>query len=279
MKVITPQQNFPSKNTSYPRVIVPTMGALHDGHLALIRRAQELAGASGEVVVTIFVNPTQFNNPNDLDNYPKTLSADLDLCRLNGADLVYTPDNHSMYHPDHSVSVIEKSLSKRLCGATRPGHFEGVCTVVLKFFNITAADIGVFGKKDFQQLAIIQRMVRDLQLPIQIEGVETVREPSGLALSSRNTRLSKEQHLDAPRIRNALLETQKLYRSGEKITKKLLAITCNVIEASSEGAKIDYLELLNATTLQPVERVDEPAIIAAAVFYGEVRLIDNIELS
>jgi len=279
MKIFNNPSDFSPKGTHSRRVIVPTMGALHEGHVALIRRARKLAGDHGAVIVTIFVNPTQFNNTGDLENYPRTLEQDLEICRKHGADFVFTPNPDHIYHTDHSVNVIEDSLSKRLCGATRPGHFEGVCTVVLKLFNITRADVGVFGKKDFQQLAIIRRMVRDLNLLVEIDGVETVREPSGLALSSRNTRLTAQQHADAPRIRKALLATQQLSSHGEKDSSQLLANARRIIESSSEGATIDYLELLDAETLQPIEEITQHAVLATAVFYGEVRLIDNIELS
>jgi len=162
------------KNLPHPHVLVPTMGALHDGHLALIKHARKLAGDAGTVILTLFLNPTQFNNPDDLKNYPQTLDEDIELCKTNGVDVLFTPSTKSMYLPDNSVSVTESSLSKQLCGASRPGHFNGVCTVVLKLFNLTQPDIAVFGKKDYQQLAIIKRMVRDLDIPINIEGVETI---------------------------------------------------------------------------------------------------------
>ena len=278
MKVLTTPHEFSLAQEKNPRVIVPTMGALHEGHLTLIRRARELAGEHGEVIVTIFVNPTQFNNTGDLENYPRTLERDLELCEQHGADIAFTPKPDDIYIKDHSVNVIEQSLSKRLCGATRPGHFEGVCTVVLKLFNITGSDIGVFGKKDFQQLAVIKRMVRDLNVPVTVEGVDTVREPSGLAMSSRNTRLTARQNNDAPRIRKALLAAQQACSDGAKSAQQLLTIAQDIINESPEGAKIDYLELLDAENLEPIENVTRPAVLATAVFYGEVRLIDNIEL-
>jgi len=261
-----------------PRVLVPTMGALHDGHLALIQRAREIAGEKGAVIVTLFVNPTQFDKAEDLANYPRTPESDLMLCRRHGVDLVFAPDPASMYFPDSSVVVLENSLSQKLCGATRPGHFEGVCTVVLKLFNLIGPDWAVFGKKDYQQLAIIRRMVRDLNVPVSIEGVETVREPSGLALSSRNKRLTPAQYADAPRIRRALLAAQSAYKNGETSAHKLLDIAREQIEASEVGAKIDYLELLDAASLRPIDPVVGSTIIATAVFYGSVRLIDNIEM-
>jgi len=280
MKLVTKVSNIHSalENYPYPRVLVPTMGALHDGHLTLVRQARKIAGESGSVILTLFVNPTQFDKAEDLENYPRTMENDIALCRSHGVDLVFAPDPASIYAADHSVTIIETSLTDKLCGATRPGHFDGVCTIVLKLFNLTQPTTAVFGKKDYQQLAIIRRMVRDLNVPVSIEGVETVREPSGLALSSRNTRLTEKQHADAPRIRQALLAAQTAYLDGETSTQTLLSIAQQKIESSNEGAEIDYLELLDANSLQVIDPIMEPAIIATAVFYGSVRLIDNIEL-
>lgn len=261
-----------------PRVLVPTMGALHEGHLTLVKRAREIAGPDGTVILTLFVNPTQFNKAEDLENYPRTEERDLALCETHGVDLVFAPDPATMYHADNSVTVTENSLATRLCGSTRPGHFDGVCTVVLKLLNLTQPDCAVFGKKDYQQLAVIRRMVRDLNVPTQIEGVETVREPSGLALSSRNTRLTPAQHADAPRIRRALLAAQEAFHAGEKSVKNLIIIARQEIENSVSGAEIDYLELLDAESLSSIESITDPAVLATAVNYGDVRLIDNIEL-
>ncbi len=266
------------ENSPFPRVLVPTMGALHDGHLCLVRQARKIAGESGRVILTLFVNPTQFDKAEDLENYPRTLEDDIALCRNHGVDLVFAPDPASMYRPGHSVTVIEASLTHQLCGATRPGHFDGVCTIVLKLFNLTQPTAAVFGKKDYQQLAIIRRMVRDLNVPVSIEGVDTVREPSGLALSSRNARLTKQQHADAPRIRRALLAAQSAHHQGETSAQALLDIARQEIKSSKEGARIDYLELLDADSLQVIDPVTKPAVIATAVFYGSVRLIDNVEL-
>ena len=260
------------------RVLIPTMGALHDGHLALIHEARALAGPDGCVIVSIFVNPTQFDRTEDLENYPRALESDLEKCREAGVDLVFAPDPGSMYHEDYSITVTESSLAQRLCGATRPGHFDGVCTVVLKLFHLTQADVAVFGKKDYQQLAVIKRMARDLNVPTRVEGVETVREDNGLAMSSRNLRLSNEQRDDAARIRRALVAAQTACASGERNAAKLLTLARNEIESSLLGASIDYLELLDADSLTPVEHVETSAVLATAVFYGTVRLIDNIEL-
>lgn len=255
------------------------MGALHAGHRALVKRAGELAGESGSVILSLFINPTQFDRSEDLNNYPRTLEADLEICRQDGVNLVFTPNPNHMYCDDHSLSVVESSLSNQLCGATRPGHFNGVCTVVLKLFNLSRADIAIFGKKDYQQLAIIRRMVRDLNVPIQIEGLETMREPSGLAMSSRNSQLDPHQKEDAARIRRALLIAQKSYCKGERSAHTVLELVRQEIQSSDLVLKIDYLEILDAETLQAIEIISQPAIIATAVFYGNVRLIDNIEIN
>ena len=261
------------------RVLVATMGSLHEGHLALIHRARQIAGTEGVVILSLFVNPTQFDQADDLRHYPRALEQDLALCKKHGVDIVFAPESGDIYHSDHSVTVTESSLSQRLCGASRPGHFDGVCTVVLKLFNLTQPNIAIFGKKDYQQLAIIRRMVRDLNIPISIEGVETVREQSGLALSSRNQRLSQQQRSDAQRIRRALLAAQTAHQQGEKSAQSLLNIVSDIIESSELDVEIDYLELLDQDNLQPVETLSSPAIIATAVFYEQVRLIDNIELA
>lgn len=261
------------------RVLVATMGSLHEGHLTLIHRARQIAGTEGVVILSLFVNPTQFDQADDLRHYPRALEQDLALCKKHGVDIVFAPESGDIYHSDHSVTVTESSLSQRLCGASRPGHFDGVCTVVLKLFNLTQPDIAIFGKKDYQQLAIIRRMVRDLNIPISIEGLETVREQSGLALSSRNQRLSQHQRSDAQRIRRALLAAKTAHQQGEKSAQSLLNIVSDIIESSELDVEIDYLELLDQDDLQPVETLSSPAIIATAVFYEQVRLIDNIELA
>ncbi len=280
MKLVShpPDLRSSLEDLASPRILVPTMGALHEGHLALLRHARQLAGKSGSVILTLFVNPTQFDKAEDLEHYPRTLENDIELCRTHGVDLLFAPTPDSMYHPDHSVTVVETALTHQLCGATRPGHFDGVCTIVLKLFNLSQPDAAVFGKKDYQQLAVIRRMARDLNVPVHIEGVDTVREASGLALSSRNTRLSERQHADAPRIRRALLAAHAAHAHGETSARLLLDLARREINASAAGARIDYLELLDAESLRPIDPVSAPAVLATAVFYGSVRLIDNIEL-
>lgn len=260
-----------------PLVLVPTMGALHDGHLALVRRAREAAGTDGSVALSIFVNPIQFDRPGDLAAYPKPLDDDLAKCRAAGVDLVFTPEPGAMYFPDRSVTVTESLLSRHLCGATRPGHFDGVCTVVLKLFNLFQADAAVFGEKDVQQLAILRRMARDLDLQVEILGHPTIREPDGLAMSSRNVRLLPEHRADAPRIRRALEGVRALLHCGERCAAPFLAAARKHLE-DSPFLRVDYLELVDAETLQPVARIQRPTVLAAAVFYGEVRLIDHITL-
>jgi pantoate--beta-alanine ligase len=254
------------------RVLVPTMGALHRGHLELIRRGRAAAGADGTLMVSIFVNPIQFDRASDLDAYPRPVERDLESCLAAGVDAVFLPEAASMYHADRSVTVSESLLSKGLCGASRPGHFDGVCTVVLKLFLLSGCHAAVFGEKDFQQLAIIRRMVRDLDVPVEILACPTVRESDGLAMSSRNVRLNARQRADAPRIHRALTAAAK-HGSAEEI----LAAARAEIEASPL-ARIDYLALVDAETLQPASDLQRPAVLAAAVFYDDVRLIDHVVL-
>jgi len=260
------------KNSPHPCVLVPTMGAFHLGHLSLMHRAREIAGPAGTVVVSIFVNPIQFDRVSDLAAYPRSMARDLAACESVGVDVAFTPADDSMYFPDRSVTVSENLLSRDLCGASRPGHFDGVCTVVLKLFLLTGCDVAIFGEKDFQQLAVIRRMVRDLDVPVEIVPCPTVREPDGLAMSSRNTRLTPEQRADAPRIRRALLVAAVLTSPPE-----ILASARAAIEASPL-ARIDYLSLVDAETLQAVTALDRPTVLANAVFYGEVRLIDHVSI-
>ena len=252
------------------RGLVPTMGALHHGHLELVKRARESAGPGGTVVVSIFVYPIQFDRAADLEAYPRPMESDLTKCQAAGVDVVFLPDAGSMYFPDRSVTVTESLLSSGLCGAARPGHFDGVCTVVLKLFLLSACHAAVFGEKDFQQLAIIRRMVRDLDVAVEIIECPTVRESDGLAMSSRNARLTVAHRADAPRIHRALTAAAALNDAAE-----ILSTARAEIEASPL-TRIDYLSLVDAGNLQPVTCLKHPAILATAVFYGDVRLIDNV---
>jgi pantoate--beta-alanine ligase len=255
-------------------VLVPTMGALHDGHLSLVRHARRLAGDDGTVVVSIFVNPIQFDRKDDLDAYPRPLDADLAACRAAGVDVVFSPHAATMYPPGHSTGVHEGALSRHLCGASRPGHFDGVCTVCLKLFLLTGCRQAVFGEKDFQQLAVIRRMVRDLDVPVEIIASPTIREPDGLAMSSRNVRLSPAQRADAPRIHRALSAAAAIAHPGQAVAHARAAIE------ASPMARIDYLEAVDAESLQPADQpTGRQLILAAAVHYGGVRLIDHVALT
>lgn len=259
------------------RVLAPTMGALHRGHLELIRIAREAAGAEGEVAVSIFVNPLQFEPGADFEKYPRPESADEETCRVAGVDLLFRPLPNEMYFADRSVMVEEKSLSQTLCGRSRPGHFEGVCTVVTKLFHLLGPEAAVFGEKDFQQLAIIRRVARDLNFPIEIIGVPTVREPDGLALSSRNQYLRAEERAQAPVLRASLLAAAELVRRGEKSGERVTAMIRERIETAA-GARIDYVEAVDAETLAPQEAVGADTLLAVAVCFGRTRLIDNLRL-
>ncbi len=256
-------------------VLVPTMGALHEGHATLLRQARTLAGADGTVVASIFLNPVQFDNAGDLATYPQTPEADLAACAACGVDLVFMPTPDVMYHPDRSITLEETHLSTVLCGAKRPGHFAGVCLVVNKLFNLVQPTDAIFGKKDYQQLAILRRMVRDLDIPITLHGAEIVRGEDGLALSSRNVRLTPEHRAAAPGIRQSLLSAREAYAAGAP-TQEVCAAVCNAL-AAIPGVRVDYAELVDAETLHtPAD--NRLALLAVAAYFGEVRLIDNIEL-
>lgn len=251
------------------------MGALHRGHAALIDRARKLAGTQGTVIVTIFVNPTQFGPREDLARYPRPFEDDCRLAARHGADAIFHPGAEEMYAADFSTWVNEERVSGPLCGASRPGHFRGVCTVVLKLFNLTQPDVAVFGKKDFQQCAVVQRMVRDLDLPIRLVLAETVREPDGLALSSRNAYLTPEERAQAPVLRRAFLAAEDAWRAGETRASMLKKQVVRQVE-SVPLARIDYIELVNGRTLEPAKRATAETVLAGAVFFGKTRLIDNL---
>ncbi len=259
-----------------PVVLVPTMGALHSGHAALVRLARDEAGQDGTVVVSIFVNPTQFGPSEDFESYPRDLDRDAALVAENGGDIVFAPGADEMYARDRSVAVDETLLSRGLCGASRPGHFAGVCLVVIKLFNIVRPGVAVFGKKDYQQLAIIRRVVRDLDLPVRIVGGETVRLPSGLAMSSRNRYLSAQEQVEAASIRRALLDCRD---AGLLDATALVARFREMLAIEAPLGRIDYVEVVGADDLQPLAQLDRPALMAAAVFFGTARLIDNIEIA
>jgi pantoate--beta-alanine ligase len=251
---------------------VPTMGALHEGHASLVRAA---AASSGFVVVSIFVNPTQFGPREDFARYPRTLEADRKLCENAGAHLIFAPDTAEMY-PEQSITFVEvKELDAELCGPSRPGHFRGVCTVVLKLFNIVQADRTHFGAKDFQQARIVRQMVRDLNVPIEVRVEPTVREADGLAMSSRNRYLSPTERAIAPAIYQALRTVRARALGGEIDVARLESALVAELTAIP-GAKVDYARILDAESLRPMSRLDRQAVAAVAVFLGTTRLIDNI---
>ena len=276
MKIVTSVTELAclSREQVERRALVPTMGALHAGHVSLIRLARANVGPKGEVAVSIFVNPLQFEPGSDFASYPRPEAADEEVCHAEGVDLIFRPAPNEMYFDDRSTFVEETLLSKRLCGASRPGHFRGVCTVVSKLFHLFAPDAAVFGEKDFQQLAIIRRMVRDLNFSIEIVGAPTIREDDGLALSSRNQYLTVEERAQAPVIRAALLEAA---RTKEKDAKIVLSLVRQKIESASL-ARIDYIEIVGADDLQPRLTIEPRSLLAVAGFFGRTRLIDNILL-
>ena len=258
-----------------PVALVPTMGALHAGHLALFDHARHVAGPGGIVAVSIFVNPLQFGPAEDLSKYPRPLKRDLALCEEHGVDYVFHPDATEMYPAGPTVTVNETLLSTGLCGGSRPGHFSGVCTVVAKLFNLVRPSAAVFGRKDYQQLTIIRRMVRDLNFPVEIVPSDTVREPDGLALSSRNVYLSTEERAQAPVLRRALLLAAESVKKAAGDASQVRAVLANEL-ARAPLARVDYAEIVDAETLQPVTSTERPTLLAVAVFFGRTRLIDNL---
>jgi len=252
--------------------VVPTMGALHDGHLALVRHARARADV---VILTIFVNPTQFGPNEDLSRYPRDEAGDLAKARPAGIDLAFCPPASAMYPAGAQTFVEIRELQQPMCGASRPGHFAGVATIVSKLFHITQPHLAVFGEKDYQQLAIIRRMVRDLDFGIEIASVPIVREPDGLALSSRNAYLSPDQRRAALALSRGLAAAATAFGAGERSPSALLAAARAPIEAEAL-ARIDYVELRDADELTPFQTtVDRRAVLALAVFVGATRLIDN----
>src|SRR5690606_1743047 len=253
--------------------LVPTMGALHEGHLALVRRARSDNDA---VIVTIFVNPAQFNDPKDLATYPKTLECDLALLRDSGVALVFTPTAEVMYPPGYQTYVTVEQITQMLEGAHRPGHFRGVATVVAKLFNLTQPQRAYFGQKDAQQVMVIRRMVADLNFPLEIVVCPTVREPDGLALSSRNRNLTPEQREAAPVLFRALLSAKAAYEQGERDPEMLRRAMRDTL-AAEPLAEVDYVSVADAETLEElVEPVNRPALVSLAVRIGQTRLIDNL---
>jgi len=278
VKVFTAVAAVQSQAKSKRRVLVPTMGALHNAHGELIRVARQHAGRDGEVAASTFVNPLQFEPGSDYERYPRLEKADEEFCRKAGVDLLFRPSLAEMYADNRSVFVEETCLSNTLEGKSRPGHFRGVCTVVAKLFNILTPDVAIFGEKDFQQLAIVRRMVRDLNFKIDIIAVPTVREEDGLACSSRNQYLDGEERQQATVLRKALLKGAEMTRSGETGTARIVFAVREMI-GQAPLARIDYVGLVDAGNLQPIEVIGPNSLLALAVSFGKTRLIDNILLS
>lgn len=274
MKILTTIADAQAQSNAKRRVLVPTMGALHNAHGELIRVAREAAGKGGETAVSVFVNPLQFGPGSDYERYPRPEKADEEFCRNACVDLLFRPSVEEVYPADRSTFVDETFLSSRLEGESRPGHFRGVCTVVAKLFNILAPDAAVFGEKDFQQLAIVRRMVRDLNFNIDIVAVATVREEDGLACSSRNQYLNPEEREQAAILHKALRAAESAATGSVENT---IAVAREVIN-EAPLARIDYVKIVDAETLQPVETAGANKVLLLAVFFGRTRLIDNIRL-
>ena len=251
---------------------VPTMGALHAGHARLIETARE---NGDRVIVSIFVNPLQFDRKDDLERYPRTLEADLRICNALGVQLVFAPSVAEMYPAEPLVQVTVKRLTERLCGQFRPGHFDGVATVVTKLLDIVQPDVAYFGEKDAQQLAVVRRMVHDLNVPVEIVGVATVREPDGLALSSRNARLSAAERTKSIALYQALREAERAIAAGERDARAVERRATAVIPPDA-SLRLEYLEVVDPAELQRVDTIAGTVLVAGALWVGNTRLIDNI---
>lgn len=250
--------------------VVPTMGALHEGHLSLVKRAKQRCD---KVVTTIFVNPTQFGPNEDFDRYPRTLESDLRLLREVDCDYVFVPSQSEMYPAGFSTNVEPPAVARRWEGECRPGHFRGVCTVVLKLLNMIPADVAIFGQKDFQQAAVIQQMVRDLNVATQIELGPTIREPDGLAMSSRNRYLSPAERERALALSQGLLEAQRAIEAGERRAASVASLIQDILRPRVDT--IDYVAIADAETLEPVDTITANTVILLAAKVGTTRLIDN----
>jgi pantoate--beta-alanine ligase len=267
------REHLSAARTAGKRIgLVPTMGALHEGHASLIKQAR---AGSGVVVVSIFVNPIQFDREDDLRLYPRTMEADTALCESLGVDVIFAPSVDEMYPVPLECSIDVGRVADHLCGAFRPGHFKGVATVVMKLFQIVQPDRAYFGEKDAQQLAVIRRLVSDFNVPVEVEGVPTVREPDGLALSSRNGRLSAADRAVAIALYRALEAARARIVAGETDAAAVRRSALATVP-QHQGLKVEYLEIVDPVDMQPVERVSGPVVIAGAMWVGGVRLIDNV---
>jgi len=274
MRIVTTIAQAQAQPNAKCRVLVPTMGALHKAHGEMVRVAREHAGHDGEVALSIFVNPLQFEPGSDYERYPRPEKTDEEFCEKAGVDLLFRPNVAEMYGDDRSVFIEESSLSNTLEGKSRPGHFRGVCTVVAKLFNILSADAALFGEKDFQQLAIIRRMVRDLNFKTSIIAVPTVRDDDGLACSSRNQYLNADEREQATVLHKALFAAAN---AGKTSARDVVDLARKVI-GEAPLARIDYVEVVDAETFQSVDPVRANSLLALAVVFGKTRLIDNIRL-
>ena len=251
--------------------LVPTMGYLHEGHGSLMQKA---AVENKKVVVSIFVNPVQFSPTEDLSSYPRDLDADAELCEKAGVDLIFHPNTEEMYTDDFCTFVDMDKVTKELCGKSRATHFRGVCTVVNKLFNIIKPDRAYFGQKDAQQLAVIKKMVEDLNIDVEIVGCPLIREIEGLAKSSRNSYLSSEERKAALVLSKAVFEAERLIKNGQKNVEELIAEMKSIIQMEPL-AKIDYVEIVNSRSIEKIHEIQNSALVAIAVFIGKTRLIDN----
>jgi len=276
MKLITTIEEMQQAAISLKRegksiAFVPTMGFLHEGHASLLREGRK----RGDILVlSIFVNPIQFGQNEDLDRYPRNMAGDCRIAEECGVDIVFTPDAPGMYPAGFQTSITVRDLSLPLCGASRPGHFDGVATVVTKLFNIVMPDVALFGRKDYQQLAVLRRMTADLNLPVQLVGMPIIRETDGLAMSSRNAYLSPAERQSALCLSGAIRRVRNLYAAGTREVAGLEKAARELIE-SETAANIDYLEFRDGTTLEPVQTADTSTLMAMAVKIGKTRLIDN----
>jgi len=255
--------------------LVPTMGYYHEAHLSLMRWARENCQT---LVVSLFVNPTQFGPGEDYESYPRDLERDKELAAWEGVDVLFVPDRDKMYAENHATWVNVPDLSEHLCGKSRPTHFSGVCTVVCKLLNMALPHVAVFGRKDWQQLAIINRMVRDLNLPVKVEGRPIVREQDGLAMSSRNVYLNDQERKEASQIHVGLLEAQKWLKAGTRDSSQLLDKLRNFYKKNIPSGQIDYLEIVHPEEIKPLNSINKSALLAVAIKIGKARLIDNILL-
>jgi len=263
------------RSQSLKIALVPTMGYFHEGHLSLMRWARQNCD---QLIVSLFVNPTQFAPHEDLAAYPRDLERDKDLAQKEGVDILFTPGTEDLYLPGHSTWVEVPDLARNLCGASRPTHFRGVATIVCKLFNLTLPHVAVFGQKDWQQLTIIKRMVRDLNLPIDVVGRPIVREPDGLAMSSRNTYLSLTERKQACFIYKGLLMAQTMVKDTQEQAETIKRALKEFYQKNIPAGRIDYIELVHPEQLTPVSLIDQPTLLAVAIFLGKARLIDNILL-